>query len=99
LRNGKNPKVICNDLRIKIVSVDFKNKGGIAMWGKYLWKLRLLLFSPIVFYAIFMYSSFDSDEGFPSSYFLILAIYTLITSIILHKMKKGKEGKRRNLWR
>ncbi|MEV5112941.1 hypothetical protein MRBL20_001054 [Peribacillus frigoritolerans] len=78
-------------LESKIVSVDFKNKGGIAMWGKYLWKLRLLLFSPIVFYAIFMYSSFDSDEGFPSSYFLILAIYTLITSIILHKMEKKEK--------
>jgi len=30
---------------------------------------------------------------------LILAIYTLITSIILHKIKKGKEGKIMNLWR
>jgi hypothetical protein len=86
-------KVICNDLG-KVVSNDLKNKGGIAMWGAYLWKLRLLLFIPIVPFAIFMYSSIDSDEGFPSSYFLILAVYTLITSTILHKMeKKAKKEK------
>ncbi|MFD4931739.1 hypothetical protein ACFWMS_23105 [Peribacillus butanolivorans] len=60
-------------------------------WGKYLWKLRLLLFIPIVLYAIFMFSSFDSDEVFPSSYFLVLAVYTIVCSIILHKMEKKEK--------
>ncbi|MGE7640838.1 hypothetical protein [Peribacillus frigoritolerans] len=59
------------------------------MWGKYLWRLRLLLFIPIVLYTIFMYSSFDSDEGFPSSYFLILAVYTLIIAVLMPFIVKG----------
>ncbi|MEJ9232231.1 hypothetical protein LAV79_22800 [Peribacillus butanolivorans] len=63
-------------------------------WGAYLWKLRLLLFIPILLYGILVFSSLKNIEDFPSYYFLILAVYTLISSTILHKMeKKAKKEK------
>ncbi|MGG3911254.1 hypothetical protein [Peribacillus simplex] len=61
------------------------------MWGAYLWKLRLLLFIPIVLYGIWVFSSLQNIEDFPTYYFFILAVYTLITSIILHKMEKKEK--------
>ncbi|MFE4706807.1 hypothetical protein [Peribacillus simplex] len=60
------------------------------MWGKYLWKLRLLLTIPYLLFAIFIFSSIGNDKDYPSYYWLILAIYVLICSIILHKMEKKK---------
>ncbi|WHY57444.1 hypothetical protein [Peribacillus simplex] len=60
------------------------------MWGKYLWKLRLLLTIPYLLFAIFIFSSIGNDRDYPNYYWLILAIYVLICSIILHKMEKKK---------
>ncbi|MED3762027.1 MULTISPECIES: hypothetical protein [Peribacillus] len=61
------------------------------MFGNYLWKLRLLLFIPIVLYAIYTFSAIEKYEDYPSYYFLILAVYTIICSIILHKMEKKEK--------
>ncbi|WP_148358043.1 hypothetical protein [Peribacillus simplex] len=60
------------------------------MWGKYLWKLRLLLFIPIVPFAILMFSSIgnDTDYGY---YWLAFVVYTIVSSIILHKMEKKEK--------
>ncbi|MGG0789272.1 hypothetical protein ABE132_11175 [Peribacillus simplex] len=57
------------------------------MWGVYLWKLRLLLFIPIVLYGIWIFTT----GAYPSYYLIVIAIYTLICSIILHKMEKKEK--------
>jgi hypothetical protein len=61
------------------------------MWGKYLWKLRLLLFIPILLFSIFMFSSIDSDNDYASRYWLIFAVYMLFSTILLHKMEKREK--------
>ncbi len=86
-------KVICNDLG-KVVSNDLKNKGGIAiMWGKYLWKLRLLLTIPYILYGVFVFSS-DKDF-FSNYYFWPFAVYVLFCTIILHKMEKKEKKEKK----
>ncbi|MGW6301758.1 hypothetical protein [Peribacillus butanolivorans] len=68
------------------------------MWGKYLWKLRLLLFIPILLYVIYTFSMIQKGNDLPIYYWLVLAVYTLFNSFILHKMEK-KEKKKMNLRR
>ncbi|MDG4850712.1 hypothetical protein [Peribacillus frigoritolerans] len=60
------------------------------MWGKYLWKLRLLLFIPILLFSIFMFSSIDNDKDY-EYYWLVFAVYTIVCSITLHKMEKKEK--------
>ncbi|MFF2290489.1 hypothetical protein [Peribacillus butanolivorans] len=57
------------------------------MWGRYLWKLRLLLFIPYLLFGIWAFSTIGNDD-FPLYFWLALAVYVLICSIILHKMEK-----------
>ncbi|MFD6211197.1 hypothetical protein [Peribacillus sp. NPDC060253] len=60
------------------------------MWGRYLWKLRLLLTIPYLLFAIFMFSSNDNDNDY-GHYWLAFVVYTIISSIILHKMEKKEK--------
>ncbi|MFE4809719.1 hypothetical protein ACFQ9Y_00915 [Peribacillus simplex] len=59
------------------------------MWGKYLWKLRLLLSIPYILYAVFVFSS-DKDF-FSNYYFLPFVAYVLFCTIILHIMEKKEK--------
>ncbi|MEK4009960.1 hypothetical protein [Peribacillus sp. FSL M8-0224] len=58
------------------------------MWGRYLWKLRLFLFIPILLFSIFMFSSIDDYPGY---YWLIFAVYMLFSTILLHIMEKKEK--------
>lgn len=58
------------------------------MWGKYLWKLRLLLTIPNLLFLIPIFSSIGNDKDYTGYYWLAFAVYTIISSIILHKMEK-----------
>ncbi|MFF2591068.1 hypothetical protein ACFVSS_25170 [Peribacillus butanolivorans] len=60
-------------------------------WGAYLWKLRLLLFIPYVFFGIWIFKAIGKDDDFPIYYWMAMAVYTLICSIILHKMEKKEK--------
>ncbi|MDM5357201.1 hypothetical protein [Peribacillus sp. ACCC06369] len=58
------------------------------MWGRYLWKLRLLLTIPyLLLFAILMFELID-NRGY---YWLLLVVYMLFSSIILHKMEKKEK--------
>ncbi|MEF2093068.1 hypothetical protein V3595_00095 [Bacillus sp. CFBP9009] len=57
-------------------------------WGKHLWKLRLLLTIPYLLFGIWIFSAIEKDDDFPIYYWLILAVYMIICSILLHKMEK-----------
>ncbi|MED3983481.1 hypothetical protein P4646_05250 [Peribacillus simplex] len=60
------------------------------MWGKYLWKLRLILFMPYLIFGTWAFSA-SKDDDFPLYYWISLAVYVLICSIILHKMEKKEK--------
>ncbi|MFD6442388.1 hypothetical protein ACFWDG_21975 [Peribacillus sp. NPDC060186] len=63
------------------------------MWGRYLWKLRLLLTIPYVFFGIWIFTAIQKDDDFPIYYWVALAVYALFSSIILHKMEKKEKKK------
>ncbi|AXN39639.1 hypothetical protein CN689_15185 [Peribacillus butanolivorans] len=60
------------------------------MWGKYLWKLRLLLTIPNLLFLIPIFLSIGNDKDY-GYYWLAFVIYTIISSIILHKMEKKEK--------
>ncbi|MFC9601075.1 hypothetical protein ACFTQL_25185 [Peribacillus butanolivorans] len=62
------------------------------MWGKYLWKLRLLLTIPYLLFGIWAFSTIGNDN-FPLYYWISLTVYMLICTIILHKMEKKEKKK------
>jgi hypothetical protein len=74
-------------METKAKSQSVISKGGIAMWGRYLWKLRLLLFIPIVLYGIWIFTTDD----YPNYYLIVIAVYTLFCTIILDKMEKREK--------
>ncbi|MGW6301760.1 hypothetical protein [Peribacillus butanolivorans] len=61
------------------------------MWGRYLWKLRLLLTIPYLLFAIFIFSSNGNDKDYPGYYWLVFAVYVLFSSVILHIMEKKEK--------
>jgi predicted membrane channel-forming protein YqfA (hemolysin III family) len=60
------------------------------MWGKYLWKLRLLLFIPFVLLSVFMFKSIGNDTDM-GRYWLIFAVYVMISNIILYIMERKEK--------
>ncbi|MFD4863435.1 hypothetical protein [Streptomyces atratus] len=67
------------------------------MWGKYLWKLRLLLTIPYVFFGIWIFKAIGKDDDFPIYHWMAMTVYMLITSTILHKMEKKARQERNDL--
>jgi hypothetical protein len=65
-------------------------KGGIPMWGRYLWKLRLLLTIPYLLFAILMFSSIGNDKDY-GYYWMAFVVYAIVSNIILHKMEKKEK--------
>jgi predicted membrane channel-forming protein YqfA (hemolysin III family) len=65
-------------------------------WGKYLWKLRLLLFIPFVLLSVFMFKSIDNDTDM-GRYWLVFAVYVTISNIILYIMERKEKKEKQNL--
>ncbi|CAH0158975.1 MULTISPECIES: hypothetical protein [Bacillaceae] len=60
------------------------------MWGRYLWKLRLLLTIPYLLFAILMFSSIGNDKDY-GYYWMAFVVYAIVSNIILHKMEKKEK--------
>ncbi|MFC8563508.1 hypothetical protein [Peribacillus frigoritolerans] len=60
------------------------------MWGRYLWKLRLLLFMPYLIFGIWAFNV-SGNDSFPIYYWITLTGYMLICTVILHKMEKKEK--------